>query len=618
MSRMCFRYVCIFVMGVLALAGCKGGPEEDEIFYSTGISVSDVTVDEHFCFPDDQVTCSFRITNPTDYMVSIREVKVIVKRMTGDVGVIGEKVVAGASLLAPGEYVGVDAVPVFKASAGKSGFCSMYVVVTFEGGSTSETFLSYMRIIESNSLVTYNISRTEYQGLPIYRLNGDMSAGFGVLKALTAMDCAMSPTYDMIPSGSGPYAVIPTKEFLQRSVRYTTELYNNIAGATGKIKRVVIGTGIASLSYFATTMGAAYLPLHYLVSANAVSEIKDILDFSNENGYPSYATLGYDGSMPGAGVAWIKLLDLPEEYCRFIADHQVEEVYIYGVGQAGIGESYARKVLYEGAPEEDYAPGQLYILYTNYGSDSDVAALKSRLYDYGSTRLAPAGFISDWESGITDGQIENISESVKDIPDVKAYTVATDDMMDLYDLATHLSLQYLARNRSFSDGPDVNGIIMNEYLTNHPQYEVFKGYVPLLYWQGNPASSTVGRIDSDVKTAVSYYSADLAENIYAGSFYLNSYSKRESLKSELLGRGVQEGKIRIRQAADQWNPSDDSEMDPSTLQKRIGSAEEFSYDIIENIGVENYRNTVKSWEYLTTDELRDICTRFNGMSLIEN
>ncbi|MCS2824341.1 hypothetical protein NXW78_26700 [Bacteroides ovatus] len=71
---------------------------------------------------------------------------------------------------------------------------------------------------------------------------------------------------------------------------------------------MVVGTGIASVSYFATMMGAAYLPIHYLVSANSASEVQAILDYSNQNGYASYATLGYDGSMPWSGSCLDKII----------------------------------------------------------------------------------------------------------------------------------------------------------------------------------------------------------------------------------------------------------------------------------------------------------------------
>ena len=51
---------------------------------------------------------------------------------------------------------------------------------------------------------------------------------------------------------------------------------------------------------------------------------------------------------------------------------------------------------------------------------------------------------------------------------------------------------------------------------------------------------------------------------------------------------------------------------------RSGSAEEFAYDIIERIGVQKYRNTVKSMEYLTLEELRTICAQVGNMRLVEH
>ena len=82
---------------------------------------------------------------------------------------------------------------------------------------------------------------------------------------MVAFDQGMAATMEEAPQG-GTYPVAPTPEFLQRSVRKTVELYNSEIGAATKIKRVVVGTGIASVSYFATMMGAANLPIHYLVS----------------------------------------------------------------------------------------------------------------------------------------------------------------------------------------------------------------------------------------------------------------------------------------------------------------------------------------------------------------
>ena len=54
------------------------------------------------------------------------------------------------------------------------------------------------------------------------------------------------------------------------------------------------------------------------------------------------------------------------------------------------------------------------------------------------------------------------------------------------------------------------------------------------------------------------------------------------------------------------------------INHKIGSAEEFAYDIIERIGVQKYRNAVKSMECLTLEELRTICAQVGNMKLVEH
>ena len=124
------------------------------------------------------------------------------------------------------------------------------------------------------------------------------------------------------------------------------------------------------------------------------------------------------------------------------------------------------------------------------------------MYDYNQLKLGEGQYISDWESGIVDDQITNISGSAQAMANVKAYTIETDDMMALYNISSFLTLQYIKKNQSKLQAPFVNGVIFNEYLTNHPQYEAFVGYVPLLYWQFNSAASTVERIDGYLKPAI--------------------------------------------------------------------------------------------------------------------
>mgnify|MGYP003196116601 CR=1 FL=1 len=481
------------------------------------------------------------------------------------------------------------------------------------------TYSSYFRVVIPGMLTTYQIAKEEYKGLNVFMLDGGMSAEYAVQKSLANLTAGVSHTWQIGPGG-GPKPVWGTPDFLQQSVQHTVDLYNEYLGKSKKLKTVIIATGVPTVPYLSAAMEAPVLPLHFLVSVNSTKEISSILEYSSQAGVPCYATLGYDASMDDVGVAWIKLLDLPEEYKQFIKDHQVEEVYIYGVGQEGHGESYSRRVLTQNTITDEYAPGSLYILYTNFGSDADIDALKHRLYDYNQLKLGEGQYISDWESGIVDDQITNISGSAQAMANVKAYTIETDDMMALYNISSFLTLQYIKKNQSKLQAPFVNGVIFNEYLTNHPQYEAFVGYVPLLYWQFNSAASTVERIDGYLKPAIAGYFPDVVDHLYEGSFYLNSNMRRYEFYDELIARGVTSENIRIRQSVDKWNPEDDGETEEylGRINHKIGSAEEFAYDIIERIGVQKYRNTVKSMEYLTLEELRTICAQVGNMRLVEH
>ena len=96
--------------------------------------------------------------------------------------------------------------------------------------------------------------------------------------------------------------------------------------------------------------------------------------------------------------------------------------------------------------------------------------------------------------------------------------------------------------------------------------------------------------------------------------------RRYEFYDELIARGVTSENIRIRQSVDKWNPEDDGETEEylGRINHKIGSAEEFAYDIIERIGVQKYRNTVKAMEYLTLEELRTICAQVGNMRLVEH
>lgn len=124
-----------------------------------------------------------------------------------------------------------------------------------------------------------------------------------------------------------------------------------------------------------------------MVSVNSTKEISSILEYSSQAGVPCYATLGYDASMDDVGVAWIKLLALPDEYRKFIIEHEVENVIIAGIGEDVKSESYCRKLSKTGVDGQEYADGSLYILYTQSGSEHDIKTISRNVVDYDTLSL---------------------------------------------------------------------------------------------------------------------------------------------------------------------------------------------------------------------------------------
>lgn len=77
-------------------------------------------------------------------------------------------------------------------------------------------------------------------------------------------------------------------------------------------------------------------------------------------------------------------MDLPEEYEAIYKDHLNWKKFIFMVvGPGRTWKSYSqRRGLTQNTITINYALVLLYILYTNFGSDADIDALKHRLYDY--------------------------------------------------------------------------------------------------------------------------------------------------------------------------------------------------------------------------------------------
>lgn len=461
-------------------------------------------------------------------------------------------------------------------------------------------YSSYFRVVTPGMLTTYQITKEEYKGMNVFMLDGGMSAEYAVQKSLANLTAGVSHTWFIGPGG-GPKPVWGTPDFLQRSVRHTVNLYNEHLGKSKKLKTVIISTGVPTVPYLSAAMEAPVLPLHFLVSVNSTKEVSSILEYSSQAGEPCYATLGYDASMNDVGVAWIKLLALPDEYRKFIIEHEVENVIIAGIGENVKSESYCRKISETGVDGQEYANGSLYILYTQSGSEHDLHTISRNIVDYNILSLEEGKDLADWESGVVNRQIDNISKGIREHTPAQVYSlIATHDMMDMYNLGANIAMYFMYKNRE-QKNISVQGIYLNEYLISQPLYELTQGYIPLLFWQFVPPVSTIERIKRDIQKVVDTYEKGvLLEN---RTVHVNARVGKEELVQELKKRGFRFVTKRKDNVEELWDLSDG-----------INSpCEEVAKNIVKKIGVKKYQTQCKNSQYLDPDDLKKVIGNIPGL-----
>ena len=462
-------------------------------------------------------------------------------------------------------------------------------------------YSSYFRVVTPGMLTTYQITKEEYKGMNVFMLDGGMSAEYAVQKSLANLTAGVSHTWFIGPGG-GPEPVWGTPDFLQRSVRHTVHLYNEHLGKSKKLKTVIISTGVPTVPYLSAAMEAPVLPLHFLVSVNSTKEVSSMLEYSSQAGDPCYATLGYDASMNDVGVAWIKLLALPDEYRKFIIEHEVENVIIAGIGENVKSESYCRKISKTGVDGQEYANGSLYILYTQSGSEHDIHTISRNVVNYNILSLEEGKDLADWESGVVNRQIDNISKGIREHTPAQVYSlIATHDMMDMYNLGANIAMYFMYKNRE-QKNISVQGIYLNEYLISQPLYELTQGYIPLLFWQFVPPVSTIERIKRDIQKVVDTYEKGvLLEN---GTVHVNARVGKEELVQELKKRGFRFVAKRKDNVEELWDLSDG-----------INSpCEEVAKNIVKKIGVKKYQTQCKNSQYLDPDDLKKVIGDIPGLA----
>lgn len=466
--------------------------------------------------------------------------------------------------------------------------------------SNSDT--TFFRVVDSTQMLTcFNIKKERYKGLDVFKLDGGMSAEYVVEKAAENLTGGISHSWDVNAPGSGPNHVYATPEFLEKSVNYTLHFYNQNLGENTEFETVIISTGFPSIPYISNAMKAPLLPLHFLVSSKTVSEVADILEYSNKNNYASYATLSHDPSVPYA-VAWVKLLDVPEPYLNFIKQHKVKNVVIIGSTGTQDGETKAKKILEEEQVKEGYNPGDIFIMFPGTSPD-DKATLSEKITDLDKYTLQEEYVrIADWESGINVEQLNNFSNNIKsEATGTTIVKVTAKDLIQLYNLGSYVTLAYMHKNKETNgESNPVKGVVFNPYLLSHPVYEMKKGFIPIVYWQLIPPAWTLSRFENDISKFIKAYFPETNSNDL--EYWLNSSRNfggewsATNLKKALEEKGYANIKTNDYTKDETWNPKDGME----------SISEIIAEEIVNEIKVESFTKWNKNLKPLTILELKQV------------
>ncbi len=592
-----YKLLTAFLM-IVCISGCSKTKllTQQATKVDMNIEATEFIADKSTFKEGEKISISGKLHNQLNNKAVLRSLKLKIRNLSRGSSFfseipIGEEV----SIAGGGEYV-IDSPDIWQvpADAEKDAY-GIYLSFKDTLGQDTYIYLTFFRVVDDKKLSVYKIDRDNWNGVYIFKLDGGMSAEYAVEKSLENLGRGIAQSWDVNAPGSGPNPVYATPEFLVNSIAQTVNNYNNYLGSATPLESVIISTGIPSIPNISNTLKAPVLPLHFLVSSNTEKEIQSVLDYSNLNGVKCYATLGYDLSVPTA-VCWVKLLDLPPAYLSFIREHQVKKVYIIGSTGTTGGETRARQVINKSPGR--YQSGSIYILYAGNTAD-DVATMRDKIRDYDELTLDNYNNISDWESGIISEQVSNISHALKIEAQCKAYSVTAENLVNLYDLGTDVTLAYFKKNNI-----QVKGVTINPYLLSHPVYEARNGFVPYNYWQLSSAQSTVGAITNRVKNAVlSYFPQTNFNNL---SIWVNSSNNfgAATAAQNLITALKQNGYTNIRTndytQDEVWNPSNGMD----------APCEKIANDILSDNG---YFDWNQRQSPLTTEEFSDVIGKIPGV-----
>lgn len=438
---------------------------------------------------NEGIKLSYKLKNTSPYdSYNITNVSAKIMGLTSPYSILYETQVGSNITLMPGQSYNVNNSTIWTIPNNfPKGAYAFYMKYEFSDGSAWESYYTFFRVGDSSEKYVYTVDKELYNGLPVYKLYGDLSAGISVEKAGESLGAGTSL---MLTTSSGLVPSIhATPAFLSDSVQQTVDYYNEEFGNYTNFDTVIIGAGSFGAPYLSRALKAPFLPTHFLVSADTVQELKNMHDYLSSQGLSAYSMYGADGSL-NEGVAWVELLDLPPAYLSFLRDHNVKNiVFVGGIGAGG--ECLVRKVLTGDAQPGPTENGDIYVGF-NFAGLSEIqnrVNMNYKIKDFNDYPLSDLIRLKDWESGILQEQIDNYIDSlVSSVPSLVAIDTVN---QNLWGIAPHAMLSFLKKNNI-----PVQGVAINPYMSAYPFYESYAGYVPFLMLQWGTNVNQL--IDSDL------------------------------------------------------------------------------------------------------------------------
>ncbi|QTD37642.1 hypothetical protein JL193_16495 [Polaribacter batillariae] len=596
----------IFLILITVFVGCKSKSKNKVVGKGIPPLTANIQFNKDAYKAGDLIKTTISLENKSEVAVVVEDLALkIVNISKGSDSIVKELKNVGFKWKAGEKHT--ETLNIELPKAFKEGAYGVYITQKQKGFEADETYETFFRIITDDELTVFNIETEKVKGVPVFKLDGGMSAEYIVEKSAENLTSGISHSWEVNAPGSGPNHVLGTPNYLEKSVNKTVEFYNKTFGDDAEIETVLISTGFPSIPYISNALKAPVLPLHFLVSVNTAKEIQTILKTANDNGIASYATLSHDPSVPYA-VSWIKLLELPQAYKNFIKKHNVKNVVILGATGTNGGETKAKQLLYDNNLKGEYADRSIYIMYPGTSPD-DVKTLNDKIVDLKDFKQQENFIqIADWESGINQKQLTNFVADAKSINNsVNAITITAESLGRLYALGGYSTLALMHKNKDkFSD---VKGVIFNPYLIAHPTIEMKKGFVPLLYWQLVGANYTVYNMENDLLKAIKHYYPQT--NPKKLKLWLNSTRNfgakwsANNLKKELTKKGYTNFVENNYEVDEVWDLSDEVDSPSEKLFKEIDKT--YGFD-----NLKKWRNSLKS---LSIEDMKELSELFGGFEV---